>query len=96
MLLCCEGHARPMTEWREVGLMLSWRGKGHGGVASAIGRGVWLLRCMSLQIRGKNARWMRFGAFDERVEEESRVSAPGLASSKESRNVRSLASATLV
>jgi len=47
--------------------MLSWRGKGHSGVARAAWEGVWLLGCMSLQIRGKNARWTRFRAFDERV-----------------------------
>jgi len=68
MLLCVEGHARPMTGLREVGSMLRWWGEGHGGVASAIGRGVWLSGCMSPQIRGMGARWLRFGSSRGRVE----------------------------
>jgi len=47
-----------------------WWGKGHGGVASAVWEGVWLLGCVSPQIRGIGAPWLRFGASKGKVEVE--------------------------
>ena len=70
MFLCCEGHARPMAARREVGSMLSWRGKGHKGVRSAAWEGMWRLGCISPQSCVLNVRRMRAVTFGSGIEAE--------------------------